>query len=85
MLLGFLLPSKKTKSRVKSVCLRCSLLSLLSRPCLSFEDRLNLTDGKPAAVLRLAAKWDRGEGDLMGCGIELKGYEHQCMSEDNEW
>lgn len=85
MLLVFLLLSKSIKSRVKPVCLRCSLLIPLSRPCLYIEDRLSLTDGKPAAVLRLAAKWDRGGAALMVCGIELKGYEHRCTMEGNEW
>lgn len=78
-------PLKEDQIQGEISLLRCSLLSLLSRPCPSFEDRLSLTDGKPAAVLRLAAKWDRGEGDLMGCGIGLKGYERGCTSEDNEW
>lgn len=51
-----LLPSTLTESRVKSFCLSCSLLNPLSRPYLYVEDRLSLTDGKSAAVLRLAAK-----------------------------
>ena len=67
-----LLPSKQSKSRGKPICLRCSLLSPPSMPCLQVEGRLSLTDGKPAAVLRLAAKWDRRGSDLMGCGIKLK-------------
>lgn len=80
-----LLPLKSVKSRVKPVCLHCSLLSPLSRPCLYIEDRLSLTDGEPAAILRLAAKWDRRGGDWMVCGIELKWYEHRCTNEGIKW
>ena len=66
-----LLHSKQIKSRRKPVCLR-SLLSPLSMPCLQLEGGLSLTDGRAAAVLRLAAKWDRGGSYRMGSGIKLK-------------
>lgn len=52
------------------------------QPCLCVEGRLSWTDGKPAAVLRPAAKWDKGRGDLMGCGIDLKG--HRQMHKDRQ-